>query len=392
MKHKLLAIVEKLKNLKELKKLKAFKRLKTLASNLRSMKLFEKLKDMKGFRLQFAHVLMAGVVVVIGFGVYLGYRIIVPYHPQPVAAAINQGFDDFQAVNPDQNQQSLLSQTKAQTLLVKPEHSVHSDLNAKIASNNQTSESKPLKVIKPINKQQQNIDKLHQADTLAIDKAAKLDDGIHQHTVNDLAQQALMQNGKTNKSTVTDSKQIDRATQSTIAVDHSKWINLESEKAQYQASDMEPTDVLSEQSNRQTTAHLKTLNAKMSMLEQQVKSLSEAQTALIALLKKQQIAEQKQLVQQRQTTSNDSIVNGNDITAQKVQQMYDMLHALTMKNTLIKNPLSLVAVVGKYAWLQNNKGVTQSITLGNTIDGYGEVLKIDDQKNEVLMSSGYIFK
>ncbi|WP_191092653.1 hypothetical protein [Cysteiniphilum sp. JM-1] len=406
MKHKLLAIVEKLKNLKHLK---ALKRLKTFVINWRSIKLFEKLKDMNGFRLQFAHVVMAGVVVVIGFGVYLGYRIVVPYHAKPVTAAINQGFDDFQAVNSnhlEQNNktsqaadsQSNISSLPSNATKKLPQANTKSMPENKAndmvhSDNSMTNQSGLIETIDNENK----VNKVNKVNNADVGQSMLKAHDTNEITVNHKINNDTLRSSGQNTTRV-------KPFQSDIRQDLSAADNANIHYDPRTQSDPEQLAVEQDQINRhmeassQVATHTKVFNHRMSALEQQVKSFSEQQKALIELLKNEQKMQESQQqqaaqeAQQRQKVSMDSLINGNDITAQKVQQMYEMLHALTMKNTLIKNPLSLVAVVGKYAWLQNDKGVTQSITLGDNIDGYGKVLKIDDQKNEVLMSSGYVFQ
>ncbi|WP_192484714.1 MULTISPECIES: hypothetical protein [Cysteiniphilum] len=406
MKHKLLAIVEKLKNLKHLK---ALKRLKIFVINWRSIKLFEKLKDMNGFRLQFAHVVMAGVVAVIGFGVYLGYRIIVPYHAQPVTAAINPGFGDFQTVHSNHLKQSM-----------KATQAADHQSNVLSLASNATKKSPQINTDSMLeNKASVTLHSdqvmTHKSGTVAtidnennLNKANKVnnaDVGQSMLKVDDSNEIAVNHNIHKGDPRVSDQHTaIVKPSQSDIHQGVSAVDNVNTHYDSRVQSDAEQLAIDQDQINRhietksQVATHAKVLNHRMSTLEQQVKSLSEQQKALIELLKneqKMQKMQQQQVAQeaqQRQKVSMDSLINGNDITVQKVQQMYEMLHALMMKNTLIKNPLSLVAVVGKYAWLQNNKGVTQSITLGDNIAGYGKVLKIDDQKNEVFMSSGYVFQ
>ena len=403
MKHKLLAIVEKLKNLKHLK---ALKRLKTFVINWWSIKLFEKLKDMNGFRLQFAHVVMAGVVAVIGFGVYLGYRIIVPYHAQPVTAAINPGFGDFQTVHSNHLKQNM-----------KPTQVTDHQSNVLSLASNATKKSPQIntdsmlenKASVTLHSDQVMTHKSGTVETIdnennlnKVNKVNNADVGQSMLKVHDSNEIAVNHNIHKGDPRVPDQHTaIVKPSQSDIHQGVSAVDNVNTHYDPRTQSDAEQLAVEQDQINRhietksQVATHAKVFNHRMSTLEQQVKSLSEQQKALIELLKNEQKMQQQKVAQeaqQRQKVSMDSLMNGNGITAEKVQQMYEMLHALTMKNTLIKNPLSLVAVVGKYAWLQNNKGVTQSITLGDNIDGYGKVLKIDDQKNEVLMSSGYVFQ
>ncbi|ODN41469.1 hypothetical protein [Piscirickettsia litoralis] len=54
--------------------------------------------------------------------------------------------------------------------------------------------------------------------------------------------------------------------------------------------------------------------------------------------------------------------------------------------------LTLRAIISGRAWLVNNDGVTLTVTKNTNIPGYGHVVNIDDKKEQVKMSSGYIFK
>ncbi|WP_440615193.1 hypothetical protein [Cysteiniphilum sp. 6C5] len=420
MKQKRLAIVEKLKQIKWLDKLKQ------LRIDARLMTLFERVKKGNGFRLQFAHVLMAGTVAVIGLGVYLGYRIIVPYKPQAVTQTVNPGFGDFQKVHANPIQRSdntkLITNSQSNTLAM-ASHATKASPEAQDGNTDM-----PANKANTTSHLSNALTHAHES-TAAVDKegkGSKVNDQDNENQINKenkenkenykrVASSTLAESDSTivtkdhklNEDIPIDAKQQVASAKHTVP-DHAQ---APVTSKQVPANDTLTNQVDSEsqkigqahtnsqiETSLQTGTHAKVLNQSISALEQQVSMLSEQQKRLLELVKTQQQMQEKQQqqlaqkAQQRQNKSIDSLISGNDITAQKLQQMYEMLHALMMKNTLIKNPLSLVAVVGNYAWLQNNKGVTQSITLGSKIDGYGEVLKIDDQKNQVLMSSGYIFK
>ncbi|WP_139121707.1 hypothetical protein [Piscirickettsia litoralis] len=57
-----------------------------------------------------------------------------------------------------------------------------------------------------------------------------------------------------------------------------------------------------------------------------------------------------------------------------------------------REKLRLRAIITGRAWLVNEAGVTYTLTKGSEIPGYGKVVKINDSKEQVVMSSGYIFR
>ncbi|QGP55965.1 putative intracellular multiplication protein IcmG [Piscirickettsia salmonis] len=56
-----------------------------------------------------------------------------------------------------------------------------------------------------------------------------------------------------------------------------------------------------------------------------------------------------------------------------------------------REKLTLRAIVTGRAWLVNNKGVTLTVIKGSDIPGYGHVVRIDDDKDKVITSSGFVF-
>ncbi|ODN42467.1 hypothetical protein [Piscirickettsia litoralis] len=54
--------------------------------------------------------------------------------------------------------------------------------------------------------------------------------------------------------------------------------------------------------------------------------------------------------------------------------------------------LTLRAIITGRAWLVNKEGKTLTVKQGDFLNGYGKVIKINDKNQEVVTSSGYIFK
>ena len=81
----------------------------------------------------------------------------------------------------------------------------------------------------------------------------------------------------------------------------------------------------------------------------------------------------------------------NQVTAslQKTQQQLGLLIAQKAANM---QKLTLRAVVPGRAWMVDGAGNTVSVTTGDELPYYGKVTKIDSDKGQVIMSSGYVFK
>ena len=126
------------------------------------------------------------------------------------------------------------------------------------------------------------------------------------------------------------------------------------------------------QVNRRATENINSLAKQvlsithdMSTLEQQIKAVNAS-------------------VQKQQRT-----INQVTMSLKKTQQQLGLLIAQKAANM---QKLTLRAVVPGRAWLVDGAGNTISVTTGNELPYYGKVTKINSDKGQVIMSSGYVFK
>ncbi|WP_119344688.1 hypothetical protein [Facilibium subflavum] len=75
-----------------------------------------------------------------------------------------------------------------------------------------------------------------------------------------------------------------------------------------------------------------------------------------------------------------------------IDQLKRQIQYLNAKAINVADQLHLTAVVDGVAWLEDNKGKTMIVKKGDTLEGYGRVMKVDDEKNRVYTESGYVFK
>jgi len=82
-------------------------------------------------------------------------------------------------------------------------------------------------------------------------------------------------------------------------------------------------------------------------------------------------------------------INQVTVSLKETQQQLGLLIAQKAANM---QKLTLRAVVPGRAWLVDGAGNTVSVTIGDVLPYYGKVTKIDSDKGQVVMSSGYVFK
>ncbi|WP_192484416.1 MULTISPECIES: hypothetical protein [Cysteiniphilum] len=86
-----------------------------------------------------------------------------------------------------------------------------------------------------------------------------------------------------------------------------------------------------------------------------------------------------------------NLVQLSDLKVQ-LKRVTNALDALQVQKFNEADKLALNAIVDGKAWLQDSKGHTIVVSVGDDIDHYGEVEKIDAKTYKVYMSSGMIFK
>ena len=74
-----------------------------------------------------------------------------------------------------------------------------------------------------------------------------------------------------------------------------------------------------------------------------------------------------------------------------IEQLKQQLEYLNAKAINMADSLHLTAVVDGVAWLEDAAGKTITVRKGSNLNGYGDVVKIDDAYAKVYTSSGYVF-
>ncbi|OAJ35152.1 hypothetical protein [Piscirickettsia salmonis] len=85
--------------------------------------------------------------------------------------------------------------------------------------------------------------------------------------------------------------------------------------------------------------------------------------------------------------TNDSLNNLESVMKKENNQV----KLLVANQYSHREKLTLRAIITGRAWLVNNKGVTLTVIKGSDIPGYGHVVRIDDDKDKVITSSGFVF-
>jgi hypothetical protein len=85
----------------------------------------------------------------------------------------------------------------------------------------------------------------------------------------------------------------------------------------------------------------------------------------------------------------DKHVQDVSVMLARTQQQLTLL--LAQQSAQVQR-LTLRAVVPGRAWLVDANGNTTTVTVGSDLQNYGKVVRIDSDKGEVIMSTGYIFK
>ncbi|WP_192484579.1 MULTISPECIES: hypothetical protein [Cysteiniphilum] len=83
----------------------------------------------------------------------------------------------------------------------------------------------------------------------------------------------------------------------------------------------------------------------------------------------------------------------------KSDELFPLIHSLEQqlqymnaKEHNLAEKLQLTAVVDGIAWFEDKQGHSLSVKQGQTLDGYGKIIKIDASSAQVYTSSGFVFK
>ncbi|OAJ35413.1 hypothetical protein [Piscirickettsia salmonis] len=90
--------------------------------------------------------------------------------------------------------------------------------------------------------------------------------------------------------------------------------------------------------------------------------------------------------------NNKMIVNKLNQTLAVIAKENENYAYLIAKSNNNFDKLTLRAIITGRAWLVNKTGKTITVKKGDFINGYGKVVTIDDKGQQVVTSSGYIFK
>ncbi|ODN42489.1 hypothetical protein [Piscirickettsia litoralis] len=155
-----------------------------------------------------------------------------------------------------------------------------------------------------------------------------------------------------------------------------------------------------------TSADYKEINSKLESLESKVDQLSQGVKNLTRLKNNSDSSNDKlkemiEKIQNGQSKINKNISLLSSGLSSSNNKVNELEETVKKENSQIKlmiakqynhrEKLSLRAIITGRAWLVNNAGVTLTVTKDSDIPGYGHVVNIDDKKDEVVMSSGFIF-
>lgn len=131
-------------------------------------------------------------------------------------------------------------------------------------------------------------------------------------------------------------------------------------------------------------------------------SLSTLDKSVTAAVKQQATQSQKFDTLQKSITTLTNKPQAQDVISQLQQSIEQQSHTLKalsdefksmqVDKLAITHPFHLTAITAQYAWLSDAQGRILSISQGDTLTGYGTVLKIDHDHNKVYLSSGYVFQ
>ncbi|AKP72647.1 putative intracellular multiplication protein IcmG [Piscirickettsia salmonis] len=90
--------------------------------------------------------------------------------------------------------------------------------------------------------------------------------------------------------------------------------------------------------------------------------------------------------------NNKMIINKlNQVLAEVAKENKNYAYLIAKSNNNF-DKLTLRAIITGRAWLVNKTGKTITVKKGDFLNGYGKVMTIDDKGQQVVTSSGYIFK
>ena len=104
----------------------------------------------------------------------------------------------------------------------------------------------------------------------------------------------------------------------------------------------------------------------------------------------------KQLMQLSQKQDNSALVSEWKKTLEQqnkaLEEVSNTVRSIQVNKAAITDPFRLTAITDQYAWLSDIQGRVFSLSEGETLKGYGKVLKIDQKAKKVYLSSGYVFQ
>lgn len=136
------------------------------------------------------------------------------------------------------------------------------------------------------------------------------------------------------------------------------------------------------------------LNTLMAMQKEYIARTEKSFVAIATEIKTLSTTQNKQAESFLEVNSKLTDIKNSDQTKTLIklaQELQRQIQYMNSKELNLTDKLYLTAVVDGIAWLSDQKGKVLTVKKGSIIDGYGKVLKVDDQHNKVYTESGFVF-
>ncbi len=136
------------------------------------------------------------------------------------------------------------------------------------------------------------------------------------------------------------------------------------------------------------------LNTLMAMQKEYIARTEKSFVAIATEIKTLSTTQNKQAESFLEVNNKLTDIKNSDQTKTLIklaQELQRQIQYMNSKELNLTDKLYLTAVVDGIAWLSDQKGKVLTVKKGSIIDGYGKVLKVDDQHNKVYTESGFVF-